>query len=801
MSWILTHQCRFQSRTHQQYCVNISKQSDTSVQIKQLTGSEHPFTTSEANGDDIFMPVRQQTGYLRVLDNSGGTLIDELLPENNTQKMVTLVNLTTGKTEWIGFLAAEVFTQPWGNELTELEFPLKSALACLADVTMQTGVTGTNRLAMLVYNAFTSIFGEGEVPFTQLVFLDDLYYPCDQLLICANFEKFFSKETIKNDSTETVVKVGVTYMEAMKSMCSIFGITLRQQGTSLVFGRYDNGGDFAVNIYTMEWGILQYIYNRTEAFPEVQPEGRIITKELLPIADFRGKENKLTYIQGGKAAIVSLRVDNSKETNIIELPKSDITDAEIRGASVVTNGEYQADYKRREGEFPFTMMLQDIIFAATGSISYLNFQYIARGNSNTETFANREVIVQLTSGTNVNIARTHTLQETAYDPMAVLCRSIFGNYGTYYSYSRMSVITGAVPGKWSKFNGLLEDCLLVVQDVNTSYDTPTTVAPLYKIKTEENVQIQDCYININFDVPVTIWSIVSGIVRMREEWNPDNISYVLKNNGVNYVLNGSSLVSGLAYSMVCKLYIEANDGHTYYWDENNATWVADTVKVFYMGIDGTGIMSNYHETMSIENTGGYLAKVEGTKVGKVNFEILNTVTISGSDRMKIKDPDPDINNEVEVFAYPFQRILTGLSVDLVYSRNITDIAGSENIYRKTIMEAGFSEDKQIDLDLGTYNNNTSSPALLRTWDDGGYVELVSYTNGSGEKVLERPEMHLLNRMVEYYKTMRRTMEAKIATGIDIFRNRFAYNGRKYMAIDKKHDWEREEQEVKFIEVT
>ena len=115
MSWNITHQCKFQSRTGQQYCVNISKQSDTGQNIKQLQGSEHPFVTSEANGDDIFMPIRQQTGYLRVLDNSGGTLIDELLPENNTQKMVTLVNLTTGKTEWIGFLAAEVWTSEAGT--------------------------------------------------------------------------------------------------------------------------------------------------------------------------------------------------------------------------------------------------------------------------------------------------------------------------------------------------------------------------------------------------------------------------------------------------------------------------------------------------------------------------------------------------------------------------------------------------------------------------------------------------------------------------------------------------------------
>ena len=98
------------------------------------------------------------------------------------------------------------------------------------------------------------------------------------------------------------------------------------------------------------------------------------------------------------------------------------------------------------------------------------------------------------------------------------------------------------------------------------------------------------------------------------------------------------------------------------------------------------------------------------------------------------------------------------------------------------------------------NHNYPSPSLLRTFNNEGYIEFIGYTATDGSTISERPEMHLLNRMVEQYKTMRRTMSAKIATGIDIFRNRFAYNGRKFMAIDKKHDWEREEQEVKFIEV-
>ena len=796
--WQITHQIRFQSRTLQQYCVNISRQGDTSVEVKQLTGSDQPFVTQEANSEDIFTPVRQQTGTLRVLDDTGGALVDELLPDNNTQKMVTLVNLTTGKTEWIGFMAAEVFTQPWENSMTELEFPLKSAIACLSDVQIQTGVTGTNRLAMLVYNGFTSMFGEGEVPFTDIVMIDDTYYIFDQLLICANFETFFSKETIKNDNSETVIRVGDSYMDAIKAMCSTFGLTLRQQGTTLYFAHYDQGGNFAININSMPWSMLAYIYNNKTAFPEVQSQGRILTMDLLRLADFRGANNKLSFVQGGRAAIVALSVDNASDTNIISMPKSDIVDGGVRNAIVSADGEYIAGGGGYTNELIY---YQRIFFDNKDKVSKLNFQYLARASSATEAFTQREVHVTLTSGSSIDIARTKALQETAFDPMAVLYRSVFYRSG-YYSYSQGTVMTGAIPGRYSKGNGLLENCLLLVQDVNTGFDSGTSYAPCYLIKTAENVEVQDCYINIKFDIPVTIFSVVANIERDVVYFPEESVSYKLGTVGaVEYLLNGSSLLNNSFYAMWCRLYIEGTNGHTYYWDENNATWVADVVKNFMIGVDGTSIYSNYGEGMNIDNTGGYLAKVTGTMTGKVVFEILNTTIVGTADRMKIKDPNPDYNdNEVEVFYYPFQKIITGLEVDLVYARSITSVNESDNVYRRTILESGFSEDKQIDLTLGTRNNNTPSPSLLRTYEDSDYVQLVSYTNGSGEKVLERPEMHLLNRMVEHYKTMRRTMEAKIATGIDLFRNRFEYNGRVFFGIDKKHDWERDEQEVKFIEV-
>ena len=789
MSWILTHQCRFQSRTHQQYCVNISKQSDTSIQIKHLTGSEHPFVTSEANGDDIFMPIRQQTGYLRVLDNSGGTLIDELLPENNTQKMVTLVNLTTGKTEWIGFLAAEVFTQPWGNELTELEFPLKSALACLSDVQIQGGMTGVQRFALLVYQAFASLFGENDVPFTDIMLMDDFSNICDNLLIRANYEKFFSKEIILNGNTEERIKVGDNYMEALKAMCQCFGTTLRQQGTTIIFGHYDNGGDYSVNINTFTWNVLRTIANST-SFPEVTGLGTIPTMELLSLAEFRGNNNKQTFIQGGRAAIVNLDLGTESQS-IIEPPTAEIIEGGVASQGAVDKAEYIAESRWNDDE-GLNFRKQIYLNWSEATWVSFNFQHVGRSN-NIEAFIYKKNTVTLTTGINTYIRRTHGAFVNS-DAAYMMARYFFTSLGyPYYNYAQSDIATGVLPGKYSKENGMLEDCLLLVQDVVTDADTGTNPEQCYYIQNSptEMVNMRDCYINVNFDIPVTIFSIISNL----------NVIYTPLTGARIYQLGGSSayatqsMVQNLTYSLICRLWIEVAENDRYFW--NGSVWVHNTVTNFYIPIKGTSIASNYDTTMDIDNASGIFAKVENME-GRVGFEILNICTIA--DKMKIKDPE-ESENEVEVYAYPFHKIITGLKVDLVYSREITSSSRSSNTYRQTIMGKGFSEDKQIDLVFGTYNLNTQSPALLRNYENRDYVQLIGYTKSDGTATLERLEMHLLGRMVEYYKTMRRTMEATIATGIDIFRNRFSYNGRKYMAIDKKHDWEREEQEVKFIEVT
>lgn len=796
MSWNITHQCRFQSRTHQQYCVNISKQSDVSVEIKQLIGSEHPFVTSEANGDDIFLPVRQQTGYLRVLDNSGGTLIEELLPENNTQKMVTLINLTTGKTEWIGFLAAEVFTQPWEKDLTELEFPLKSALACLSDVTIQKGVTGTNRLAMLVYNAFSSLFGDNNVPFTEIVLMDDFYTVCDQLLMRANFGIFFEDETVMNDNTETSVRVGDTYMNAIKEMCQVFGLSLRQQSTALVFGRYDNGGNFRINVNILSWDILASIHNST-SWPTVQSQGSIITRDLLPITDFMANNNKQTFLQGGKNAIVTLDlVSSQRSNNVITLPQSEIKEGGIERVAVGSEGSpYLYEILRNtygwlqyRGRFDIQKPSTFYFQVDTGTRSTESFYYLHSAIRVDEVRSDKvDDNFILTVRKNLWGSWGNSSREV------VFTYTIFDKWGLTNYFDEM--YTGAIPGRWGKEGGILENGLYLIQYVKRSSDDATGSALCYSIWNDEETEITNGFLNINFNIEETFITIFNQYTYEYLNQVSQREGYAVNTRNNSFVSGSFNLLkNGIEYQMQCLLR-STEYGVTWYW--NGSTW-QNTYAEFSIPVKNGSIVSNYNQSMNIDNIGGIFVPIDVT-AAKFKFDILNIVYCDST--MAFTDNVTSYkSNSVEFPVYPFQRILSGLTIDIVYPRDVTVSSRGSNVYRKTIMEMGFSEDKEKSLKIGTWNNNVSSPSLLRTYNNDGYVESVDYAAADGTTVSERPEMHLLNRMVEQYKTMRRTMEAKIATGIDIFRQRFSYNGRKFMAIDKKHDWEREEQEVKFIEV-
>ena len=112
------------------YVVNIGGGTGAAIPLK---GGAQPFYTQEDGSDDLFIPVRTQSGYLRIVDDGyaadGVTPFDwkDLIPETDTSRPVTLTR--GGTVMWQGFMQAQDFgSQLYGNR-QEREFPIQCPLS------------------------------------------------------------------------------------------------------------------------------------------------------------------------------------------------------------------------------------------------------------------------------------------------------------------------------------------------------------------------------------------------------------------------------------------------------------------------------------------------------------------------------------------------------------------------------------------------------------------------------------------------------------------------------------------------
>ena len=140
-------------RTGTLYTVNIWKDGTLpSGYPLTLKGGAQPFTTQEDDNDDMFTPIRTQTGYIRIVDdghavNSASTPATvnfnwkELLPATDTDRPVTLTHVSNGQTvvDWQGFMQAQNFSGTLYGGTQEREYPIQCPLTILegADINYQ----------------------------------------------------------------------------------------------------------------------------------------------------------------------------------------------------------------------------------------------------------------------------------------------------------------------------------------------------------------------------------------------------------------------------------------------------------------------------------------------------------------------------------------------------------------------------------------------------------------------------------------------------------------------------------------
>lgn len=118
-----------------------------------LMGGAQPFTTQESDDEDMFTPIRTQSGYLRIIDNgkdANGNAFDwkDLIPSTDTSRPVTLT--AGGTVVWQGFMQAQDFGSVLYGNPQEREFPIQCVLTVTQGTDINYQQTGIQNFAYLL---------------------------------------------------------------------------------------------------------------------------------------------------------------------------------------------------------------------------------------------------------------------------------------------------------------------------------------------------------------------------------------------------------------------------------------------------------------------------------------------------------------------------------------------------------------------------------------------------------------------------------------------------------------------------
>lgn len=707
--WEIGYQLPFEDLDGQQYCVYIYDSQGIPAEIVTLTGSDEPFVTQEDDDDDIFKNIRSQSGYLRIIDEDG-TLMEQLFANNNTSSLVKLFAgtwndqtkvFTPSTLEWVGFIRAESYSQRWGDYNQEVEIPVRSIIGTLNDIMMGNQyLTAYDNFAKLWVKAMETI---GYTPEYMYIACDTLSWD-NWLSIMIEWSLFFDEETFENEGTTTSTYFGCSFMEALGSVLSLFGLMCREYKGNIYIMQYDKPQN--VRIYEFMWDDVELIADGGGFIGEDYP---LTSRQMMDSITFMDTHNLFSNNGGRSSVKISLSLDS--DSTISFTPDAVVTDSSTVYERTLSNGTLYGQ-------------LHEPANATKEKCYFWKFnKYTSQGESNFSFFC--------------------------------FC-SLLDGYSLDPYYTNDVLVTGAAPVRWFFRTGtesvVLRDGLYLqtqYHEYNNS-NPPNVYKQCYSISSDYSFyRLRDGYININFhldSVTLAEWN-KTALIRRRV--------YCALQAG-NKFWNGSAWVTGSA-----------------------------TTVYFYIDVESNGnITTNKDSTMLVDKNEGYFVPIQ-TGSGVITLHILNIID------------SPNTTPVIRLSTYA--HIMTNLSVEFLttYESNISQ--RSSNNYYKKILMSGFNGAETIDLKIGTWNNNVDNRVFIKD-SNSRYIESWQYKKGSGS-VTERPEIHLLNRMAEYYVNARRTYECTIAKGVDLLTSYYIYDNRYFLAVSKQRNWRDATEKVKFIEIT
>lgn len=229
-------QVKFKSlRAGTDYTVNIYDQTYTGDPIR-LKGGASPFVTEEDDDDDPFVPIRIQTGHLRIVDDGyaadGVTPFDwkDFVPQTDHSRPVTLTD-GSGNVCWQGFMQAQDFSGELYGNPQERNFPIHCPIAVLKSQQPSTENIQLRNFAYVIDLAAAT----AEALSVQTVGFDTFYVQGSSDARLWLLKQFDWMNVLKEGDDGEDIAPQYNLYEILEDICRFWGWTCRTKGRTMYF--------------------------------------------------------------------------------------------------------------------------------------------------------------------------------------------------------------------------------------------------------------------------------------------------------------------------------------------------------------------------------------------------------------------------------------------------------------------------------------------------------------------------------------------------------------------------------------
>lgn len=752
-NWQVRWQVPFQSLEGINYVVNIYDWAYTGS-ITTLTGAPQPFVTQENDDSNIFLSVRSQTGYISIIldpstNPSDATVLNDILPINDRARLVRLMQGSTVK--WQGFLQCNMYTQPWEGSAHMIQLPVQSMVAALESIELSPSDTGIKTLAGLLTHGINKLLandvadadGVAAGLMGNVYLLDDAANHSNAWLRqYIDWRTFIQPKAETEAATTSTRLFGWNFLTIIQAVCTTFGLTLREEGNDIYFTAYDT----AQRVWRYPWSTVISIAGGATTGPVTEA----IASATLPAAlNLRGSINAQTLAQGRKkiAVVLSLQGDN------------------FLMAPTKANGN------------------------ASALIDVQNMNAMAWGQPH--------VYVQIHDAINTDTEKDWFFRTTEDAPSPAdintckECSVLASN--NLASQAINAYVTGCFPVRWG------------YQDSPTIFPKLQPGIFFNQRRLYEGITVYDCF-TLSSGVSYTF---AGGWLNL--DMSVFNFWLGFLSGDSNKWWFGPTRRTG--HTMISLLQCSLQFGnkewkadHTTPINANVAYQDGEWVSIgsgsrFWLIFDNGTLRTNKTADMLADKSTGYFFPI-GTKSTKEGTTIYADTEMSGIIELKIYNIQymwSNLSPQSGGWVTSPSRIVSDLELIHIAKDALGASDKSSNEYRRQT-GVPFKGEEEVSLQIGTWNDNINAPNfILESNSVSDYIQALNYTDGS-TSTEERPEIHLLGRMVSFYAKSRLWVQAIVDRAMDGLKTIYTYNGRKMVGMNSEIDWENDSKSMKFIEV-